>query len=593
MRLVSPQRSETLAEYAHADGDSQAAEFNAQDPVVPTAPSVLLPAQLEAARVLAASSGKPLLEVLEDVSGLTADDFVAALGSMLHYPTLDIVLLHQMTPDFSRISFNQASRLECVAVRNAEHQLCLVCANPFDAHLPGKMELLLKGEPARWMIVHRQDLAAFLSKYEESMRAMDGLLPDQAASTGDVHGIEDISLKTISEDTSAVVKLVRSTLYDALKAGASDIHMETDPSGLTIKYRIDGVLTSVATVQSLLQAEQAISRIKVMSELDIAERRVPQDGRFKVLVQGREVDLRVSIMPNVFGEDAVLRILDRKSMTDQANGLTLDVLGFEESIMARFRLLAEEPYGMLLVTGPTGSGKTTTLYGIISEINHGQDKIVTIEDPVEYQLPGVLQIPVNEKKGLTFARGLRSILRHDPDKIMVGEIRDPETAQIAVQSALTGHLVLTTVHANNVFDVIGRFTNMNVDPYSFVSAINGIMAQRLVRVICPHCAVDDRPDAALLQKSGLDPQAVGDYRFRIGQGCGQCRGTGYKGRKAIAELLCFNDEIRELIVTREPVRKVKEAARANGTRSMREAVLDMVKRGDTTLLEANRVTSLA
>ncbi|MES2553604.1 MAG: GspE/PulE family protein, partial [Pseudomonadota bacterium] len=388
------------------------------------------------------------------------------------------------------------------------------------------------------------------------------------------------------------VKLVRSTLYDAVKAGASDIHMETDPSGLTIKYRIDGVLNTVASVQSVLQAEQAISRIKVMSELDIAERRVPQDGRFKVLAQGREIDLRVSIMPSVFGEDAVLRILDRKSMTDEAKGLTLDVLGFEAGIMARFRLLAEEPYGMLLVTGPTGSGKTTTLYGIISEINHGQDKIVTIEDPVEYQLPGVLQIPVNEKKGLTFARGLRSILRHDPDKIMVGEIRDSETAQIAVQSALTGHLVLTTVHANNVFDVIGRFTNMNVDPYSFVSAINGILAQRLVRIICPHCAVDDRPDEVLISKSGLDEAALKDYRFRVGQGCGQCRGTGYKGRKAIAELLCFNDEIRELIVTREPVRKVKEAARANGTRTMREAVLGMVMRGETTLQEANRVTSL-
>jgi len=304
------------------------------------------------------------------------------------------------------------------------------------------------------------------------------------------------------------------------------------------------------------------------------------------------VDMRVSIMPSVFGEDAVLRILDRKALSDEAKGLSLETLGFEESIMARFRLLAEEPYGMLLVTGPTGSGKTTTLYGIISEINHGQDKIVTIEDPVEYQLPGVLQIPVNEKKGLTFARGLRSILRHDPDKIMVGEIRDSETAQIAVQSALTGHLVLTTVHANNVFDVIGRFTNMNVDPYSFVSAINGIMAQRLVRISCPHCTVADTPDAALINKSGLTTEQAKSFNFRKGQGCGQCHGTGYKGRKAIAELLCFNDEIRELIVTREPVRKVKEAARANGTLTMREAALELVRRGETTLEEINRVTSL-
>ena len=307
----------------------------------------------------------------------------------------------------------------------------------------------------------------------------------------------------------------------------------------------------------------------------------------------REVDMRVSIMPSVFGEDAVLRILDRKSLSDEAQKLSLETLGFEESIMARFRLLAEEPYGMLLVTGPTGSGKTTTLYGIISEINKGEDKIVTIEDPVEYQLPGVLQIPVNEKKGLTFARGLRSILRHDPDKIMVGEIRDAETAQIAVQSALTGHLVLTTVHANNVFDVIGRFTNMQVDPYSFVSAINGIMAQRLVRINCTHCSADYVPDALLISKSGLTIEQAANFNFKKGQGCGQCHGTGYRGRKAIAELLCFNDAIRELIVTREPVRKVKEAASANGTRSMREAALDLVKRGETTLQEINRVTSLA
>lgn len=547
---------------------------------------------VESARLLAATSGKHLLDVLEDVSGLSVDAFVCALGELMHYPTADIVLLHQMTPDFEQISFQQASQLECVVVRNSETKLFLICANPFDPFLSGKIELLLKGEQVTWMVAHRKDLSAFLAKYEDTMRAMDGLVSEQMLNSNEAHGIEDISLKTISEDTSPVVKLVRSTLYDALKAGASDVHMETDSHGLTIKYRIDGVLNTVASVQSALQAEQAISRIKIMSELDIAERRIPQDGRFKVLVQGREVDLRVSIMPSVFGEDAVLRILDRKAVTDQAKGLSMDVLGFEESIMARFRLLAEEPYGMLLVTGPTGSGKTTTLYGIISEINNGQDKIVTIEDPVEYQLPGVLQIPVNEKKGLTFARGLRSILRHDPDKIMVGEIRDSETAQIAVQSALTGHLVLTTVHANNVFDVIGRFTNMNVDPYSFVSAINGIMAQRLVRIICPHCAVDDHPDETLIIKSGLQADAIADYRFRFGQGCGQCHGTGYRGRKAIAELLCFTDEIRELIVTREPVRKIKEVARANGTRSMREAVLDMVKRGETTLQEANRVTSL-
>ncbi|SNR84569.1 general secretion pathway protein E [Methylobacillus rhizosphaerae] len=548
-------------------------------------------ALVQQARTLAQQGQQPLLDVLEEVSGLDADAFVQALGKLMHYPVLGILQLHAMQPDFQRLTFAEASKHECVALRDADGRLCMVYANPFDARLYSRMTQLMH-EPATWHIAHRKDIAAFLSRFEESMRAMDGLLPEHAEHESGQSGIEDISLRSIAEDTSPVVKLVRSTLYDALKAGASDIHMETDNLGLSIKYRIDGVLSHVGSIHGVMQAEQAISRIKVMSELDIAERRVPQDGRFKVMAMGREVDMRVSIMPSVFGEDAVLRILDRKALSDQAQGLSLDVLGFEADIMARFRLLAEEPYGMLLVTGPTGSGKTTTLYGAISEINNGQDKIITIEDPVEYQLPGVLQIPVNEKKGLTFARGLRSILRHDPDKIMVGEIRDPETAQIAVQSALTGHLVLTTVHANNVFDVIGRFTNMQVDPYSFVSAINGIMAQRLVRTICPHCATDDVPDPALLAKSGITPEAAPAYRFRIGQGCGQCHGTGYKGRKAVAELLVFNDLIRELIVTREPVRKVKEAARENGTRTMREAALDMVKRGETTLQEINRVTSL-
>ena len=548
-------------------------------------------AQVQQARALAQQSHQPLLDVLEELSGLDAETFMLALGQLMRYPVLGILQMYELQPDFQRVPFAEASRQECVALRDGAGGLHMVYANPFDAQIYSRMNQLVQ-EPAQWCIVHRKDIAAFLSRFEESMRAMDGLLPEQTQSESGNSGIEDISLRSIAEDTSPVVKLVRSTLYDALKAGASDIHMETDAQGLTIKYRIDGVLSSVGNIHGVMQAEQAISRIKVMSELDIAERRIPQDGRFKVMALGREVDLRVSIMPSVFGEDAVLRILDRKALSDQAQGLSLDVLGFEPEIMTRFRLLAEEPYGMLLVTGPTGSGKTTTLYGAISEINNGQDKIITIEDPVEYQLPGVLQIPVNEKKGLTFARGLRSILRHDPDKIMVGEIRDPETAQIAVQSALTGHLVLTTVHANNVFDVIGRFTNMNVDPYSFVSAINGIMAQRLVRTICPHCATDDTPDPALIAKSGIAPEAAGAYRFRLGQGCGHCHSTGYRGRKAVAELLVFNDEIRELILTREPVRRIKEAARANGTRIMREAALDMVRRGETTLQEINRVTSL-
>jgi len=390
-----------------------------------------------------------------------------------------------------------------------------------------------------------------------------------------------------------VVKLVHSTLYDAHKSQASDIHLEMVTGALSIKYRIDGVLTSIGVVQGGDLAEQVISRIKVMSDLDIAERRVPQDGRFKVSIKGREIDFRVSIMPSIFGEDAVLRILDRQALADHVEGLTLDHLGFESVTMASLRRLSAEPYGMLLVTGPTGSGKTTTLYAAISEVNTGHDKIITIEDPIEYQLPGVLQIPVNEKKGLTFVRGLRSILRHDPDKIMVGEIRDPETAQIAIQAALTGHLVFTTVHANNVFDVIGRFSHMGVDPYSFVSALNGIAAQRLVRLLCAHCAMEEQPDEQLVAASGIDPERAKTFQFRAGKGCGQCRGSGYRGRSAIAEMLMLNDEIRELIVAREPIRRIKDAAKRNGTRFLRDAALDMVRLGQTSLQEANRVTIVA
>ena len=337
-----------------------------------------------------------------------------------------------------------------------------------------------------------------------------------------------------------------------------------------------------------------ISRIKVMAELDIAERRVPQDGRFKVSARGREIDIRVSIMPSIFGEDAVLRILDKQALADEVKGLTLDSLGFDEGTRATVRKLATEPYGMLLVTGPTGSGKTTTLYATISEINHGRDKIVTIEDPIEYQLAGVLQIPVNEKKGLTFARGLRSILRHDPDRIMVGEIRDAETAQIAIQAALTGHLVLTTVHANNVFDVLGRFTHMEVDPYSFVSALNGVVAQRLVRLNCPHCAAETNPAAEELRGVGLRaPRRWPGWKFRTGRGCGQCRGTGYKGRRAIAEIMMLNDELREMIVSRAPIRSSRRPRARTARASCAKRPPTWCGTGLTDLEEINRVTFVA
>ncbi|MGB7988186.1 MAG: GspE/PulE family protein [Candidatus Methylophosphatis roskildensis] len=547
-------------------------------------------AELQKARAVAESARQPVVAVLEEQAGLEPDDFVVALGETLHYPTLTMYQLHQLKPAFDRVSFAEAMARECLVFSGPEGKgLIVVIGDPFNT---GVLDWAESRVNQRFLvfIAHRSDIAAYMSRYEENLRAMDGMLPAEAASETAASGVDDLSFKTIAEDTSPVVKLVRSTLYDALKSDASDIHLESTPTGLVIKYRIDGVLNMIGSVAGVDMVEQVISRVKVMAELDIAERRVPQDGRFRVLTRGREVDFRVSIMPSIHGEDAVLRILDKQALADQMRGLRLDYLGFDDSMMVLLRKLANEPYGMFLVTGPTGSGKTTTLYAAISEINHGRDKIITIEDPVEYGLPGVLQIPVNEKKGLTFARGLRSILRHDPDKIMVGEIRDAETAQIAIQSALTGHLVFTTVHANNVFDVLGRFTHMGVDPYSFVSALNAVLAQRLVRVNCPHCAAPDNPGDGLLADSGLTRAEVADWSFRAGRGCGQCRGTGYKGRKAIAEVLQLNDEIRELIVARAPIRAIKDAAVSNGLQFLRESALGLVKRGDTTLSETNRVT---
>ncbi|ACT50273.1 GspE/PulE family protein [Methylovorus glucosotrophus] len=547
---------------------------------------------LGTARQLAAQSSRRLMEVLQDQSAMAPEAFVAELSHALHYPVLDNRTMHALSTDFEVMPFAEAYRRECIPLRGEDGQLLIVIADPFASDIQAWL-LDTVHEPFTLYLAHYADVSAFLSRHEETLNAMDRVLGgDMAPDAHPVHadGVEHLSLSRISEDSSPVIRLVNSTLYDAMKIGASDIHLETTLTGLALKYRIDGVLDAVGQIQGVDMAEQIVSRIKVMAELDIAERRIPQDGRFKVHIQQREVDLRVSIMPSVYGEDAVLRILDRKSLTEQSRGLTLENVGLDALTRQQFRALAREPYGMVLVTGPTGSGKTTTLYAAISEVNTGRDKIITIEDPVEYNLPGVLQIPVNEKKGLTFARGLRSILRHDPDKIMVGEIRDSETAQIAVQSALTGHLVFTTVHANNVFDVIGRFINMDVDTYSFVSALNGILAQRLVRLNCTHCLVDDQPDAGLLQASMISETEAASMQFRKGQGCGHCRGSGYKGRMAVAELLILDDEIREMIVSRQPIRQLKDTARRKGLRLLRQAAVEAVAEGKTTLEEINRVT---
>ena len=452
---------------------------------------------------------------------------------------------------------------------------------------------LLLGKKIRARVATLTQINDLLKKTEQSQRVLEEVTEDFVLDgardnvSGDTLSIEKL---TGDNDISPIIRLVDTTIFNALERRASDIHIETRSSEVAIKYRIDGVLHYAMPPISKDWHQTIISRIKIMSELDIAESRVPQDGRFRVRYKNRQIDFRVSIMPTVHGEDAVLRVLDKESMSEKFKQLSLNVVGFSESDRKKFRRYICEPYGMVLVTGPTGSGKTTTLYAALSEIKTDEDKIVTIEDPVEYQLHGITQIPVNEKKGLTFARGLRSILRHDPDKIMVGEIRDSETAQIAIQSALTGHLVFTTVHANNVVDVLGRFLNMGVEAYNFVSALNCILAQRLVRIICKHCKLRIRYPCKVLEESGLKSEQWKNFEFTEGKGCIECAGTGFRGRTAIHELLDMSDQIRELILARKPSSEIMRAAREQGLATLRESAIEKVREGVTTLQEINKVT---
>ncbi|MEH6437222.1 GspE/PulE family protein [Massilia sp. DD77] len=550
-------------------------------------------AMLARARAQARASQRGLVAELEALTGQDARQLVRALAAPFAMPVMETADMLALAPAFDLLPLAQALSRHCVLLRAPNGRLTGVLADPFDLDLQtwlGAQARATLRAPLDLCLALQADIQAYLSKQEESARAVDSLVGGAGDSRRDGKTAAVLSFATVSEAGSPAVKLVNSTLYDALKAGASDIHLESTAGGLSVKYRVDGVLDHATTVGGIELAEHIISRLKVLAELDIAERRVPQDGSFRVESGGRDIDLRVSIMPSIHGEDAVIRILDKRAMIESYGALTLEALGFDAPSLATLRMLAQEAYGMLLVTGPTGSGKTTTLYAALTEIHNGREKIITIEDPVEYQLPGILQIPVNEKKGLTFAKGLRSILRHDPDKIMVGEIRDRETAEIAVQSALTGHLVLTTVHANNVFDVFGRFTHMGIDPYAFVSALNGIWAQRLIRMNCPHCGERYDPSESELASVHLERREVADYVFMRGKGCGDCRGTGYRGRRSIAEILTLNDEIRELIVDKQPIRRIKAAAHANGTRSLRLAALDLVRRGATTIDEIKRVT---
>ncbi len=507
---------------------------------------------------------------------------------------LEFVDLGQFSIDhelFRAIPADLMLRYGFVPYRRDGQSLVIVVSDPTDLPMIDEVAVQL-ASPIRVAVGTRSAIEAILKKSESSQRVLEEATESfkiQLVREDDT-GEDQLTVDKLTADSSPVIRLVDTTIYSAIQRRASDIHIETQDDSVHVKYRIDGVLQPAMPPIDKRHHSTIISRVKVMAELDIAEKRVPQDGRFKLRLPGKTIDFRVSIMPSVHGEDAVIRILDKESISERFRELRLDILGFPEDELRRFRKYIAEPYGMVLVTGPTGSGKTTTLYAALSEIKSIEDKIVTIEDPVEYQLRGITQIPINEKKGLTFARGLRSILRHDPDKIMVGEIRDPETAQIAIQSALTGHLVFTTVHANNVLDVLGRFLNMGVEPYQFVSALNCVLAQRLVRNICVHCKRPAPVTRAQLLESALDPELEHAGCFFEGAGCIECGGTGFKGRTAICELLDLSDNIREMILARRPSSEIKKAAREEGMRFLRESAVERVMLGETTLREINKVT---
>jgi len=523
-----------------------------------------------------------------DPSELTKTDIRPAL-----YPTMDLTKEPVDFALFQAIPLDLMLKLHFVPVHERDGALWLAMADPLDVITQDLLRMQLK-RPLRFAAAPQAQIQEVLKKSESGQKVMDEAgeaLKVQVLREEDLDD-EVLDLERMTDkDEAPIIRLVDTTIFNALQRRASDIHMETTATGFQIKYRIDGCLYTAAEPIDKRFASPIISRIKVMSELDIAEKRKPQDGRFKLKVRGRAIDFRVSIMPTIHGEDSVIRILDKENLSEEFKSLSLDILGFSPLELAKIRRFSKEPYGMFLVTGPTGSGKTTTLYAVLTEIRSPEDKLITIEDPVEYQLEGVTQIPVNEKKGLTFAVGLRSILRHDPDKILVGEIRDPETAQIAIQSALTGHLVFTTVHANNTLDVLGRFQHMGVEVHNFVSALNCILAQRLVRTLCPKCKrAIPAPSPQELIDNGVDPAWATTATFFDKVGCVDCNGTGFRGRQAIIEFMGMNDEMRELITNRASIRDVKAAARRHGMQTLRESAVEKVRQGLTTFGEINKVT---
>lgn len=538
-------------------------------------------------------AGSTLAEALLKSNLVTPEQLAEALAEQSHLPYINLDDFTVSPELFEIIPAERAYEYGVLPYRREGNVLHTAVSNPADLILVERLERL-SGLRVELVVSSARSIAAALKRSEGTYQVLKGVSQDfrlVMVKEGEEGKERTVALDELGDESdSPVVKLINSVLIAAIQKRASDVHIETYEKGIVLKYRIDGVLYPATDILDRRHHSPLVSRLKVMAELDIAEKRIPQDGRFRLRFTGRDIDFRISILPGAFGEDVVIRILDKSSVADDLRQLRLESLGIADEMLKRFRKCVHEPYGMVLITGPTGSGKTTTLYAALTELNSGEEKIITIEDPVEYQLEGVVQIAVNEKKGLTFARGLRSILRHDPDKIMVGEIRDAETAQIAVQSALTGHLVFTTVHANNSIDVIGRLMHMGLDLYNFVSALNCVMAQRLIRMICPQCRREMQPSDELIEHSGPEVRQRAGQKWYEGAGCGNCGGTGYRGRNAITELLVLTPRIRQMIVDRRPADELQAAAVAEGMTTLRHSALTKALAGQTTLKEINRVT---
>jgi len=536
-------------------------------------------------------TGLRLGEALCEKGYLTEADVAQAIAEQFHlsYYALDHFRIDPMF--FKTIPVEWMYRYPFIPYAEQDGAVIIVIPDPTRLSAMDELELTLKRRIV-FGISTKSAILEVLKRSEGGGQVLKQIQEDFKLTLvpETEEGDAVLSVEKISKDMSPVIKLLDTLLLTALQKRASDIHIEAYEHDVDMKYRIDGLLYPAMDPLDIKFHAALISRIKVLAELDITEKRVPQDGRFKMRFDSRKVDFRVSILPGIFGEDAVIRILDKAYITAGISALRLDRLGFNAQDLQRFQRAIHEPYGMVLVTGPTGSGKTTTLYAALTEVNTFEDKIITIEDPVEYQLDGIVQIPVNEKKGLTFSRGLRSILRHDPDKIMVGEIRDSETAHIAIQSALTGHLVFTTVHANNAFDVIGRFVNMGIEPYNFVSSLNCILAQRLVRALCPHCKRQGLVSEAMLEASGLDVARYRHTPFYEPMGCVECSQTGFRSRLAITEFLSLSDKIREMILARRASSEIRHVAMEEGMTTLRKSGLEKAFQGETTLREINRVT---